>query len=437
MQQHQSNAIYGGLASSNASQPSNGRLHDIFDSNFDMTNSQHLASNSDSSTRQFMQLSADQLFASQLAASQHQNSANLAHANVPLMHHNNDASLYSPSSSASLIYHTYDQINPQPPQSMAQLDAQSFNKQTTVLNPSNLFSQSPFVMTSKWPQKACFPSSASAHTIMHGQMQQQHQPMSRLSVQPYASGQLMNAARHPTNKPTMARNIQHPQHSPQVPLVSGSHFVSTLATRHLNYPPPQAGVQSQLQSASSASSLSNPSTQLTYGRQLRRDLNTQAHSLHGLHSSLGDSTGTSKSSCGLASVLCAGLDLKSAGQPRMGVSPSLKHRLARKAQRLRKFSHEYKSLVNYLLVLVIVCGALVLSVRFGSISNGSNHHNSATQQISPHQLNGFLSQQNPQQFDFLQPPSNTQTLNKDIHLTQPQNMHGKFPLFFCASLVLL
>lgn len=218
---------------------------------------------------------------------------------------NNDMSLYSPSSSTSLLYHIYDQINlpgdqQQPYQTMAgdgkhlqnqnnNNNLQKKNNTTTILNPANLFNQSPAQLPAQVQiqmhhhhqhQLSQLAEMQKQQQQCYSTYQQQQHPFSTLNPHHHAP----SASSYMT---TAAAALHHQQQQQQNNLM-----LDTVMRHH------QRGLQRPL-SSSAASSMSGQSIP-AYGRHPRQSF---MGGQHGSHNGFPSATTTSKSQNNLASVL--------------------------------------------------------------------------------------------------------------------------------------
>lgn len=304
----------------------------------------------------------------------------------------NDTSLYSPSSSTSLLYHIYDQINlPSELNSQQQQQQQQQhyqhhdqnqligkNNNTTILNPANLFGNNASNATNNNHQQQ----------LITGNNNHQQQPALPLPMQIHQVSELQKSfTQQQQNYYTgqQAFGTLHHQHPAAAYLSSTQNttnnnlMLDTVMRQH-NNAATTLRLQQQQQhhhhqqrplSSSGASSMSNQSMPITYGRQPR----TTTLTTH--------STSSGKSQSNLASVLQSSNTLNHLGILNNCSSPNTLNRNQKSLfnnshdhfrgikQRLRHYIYEYKTIVKCSILLILLALCLMSIIRFTLLGNNN------------------------------------------------------------------
>lgn len=376
---HQQNSLYGSSSLSSGQQNSSHML--------DLANLHQNSPFLDQSERDF-RLQANATHTRQLRQQQSSTSNNSKTAN--------DVSLYSPSSSTSLLYHIYDQINlpnEQPnythQQQQNQLPVNSKKNNTTFLNPANLF----------------------ASNVSHHHQQQQQLPLAMQLHQSQHSTDLhhysASSSHYQPQQPQFSASTLHHSHSSysqQTPqLTAGTDLMLDALMRHssttgsrLNPSSNQQQQQHQrpLSSSGGSSTLSAQSIHqqnppLAYARQLRQPSNTtstNSKSSMNLANVLQQNTATLGrlaafgSSNGVATLHSAN------GKPHLfsdTINQATGNYWRRNCKRVRNIFIHNQTLVKSIFLLVLIAFSLMSIVKyaFSGASPSSNFNNQQQPQV--------------------------------------------------------
>lgn len=297
--------------------------------------------------------------------------------NSPLkQHQTTDMSLYSPSSSTSLLYHHYDQINVPNDQSVNNNNNNHNSKRsttTTILNPSDLFGQStlgPQQVANQQHFMTASNKTKIGHQELYGNSAQYHLHQPSINSmhhlhQPQQQQQQLGGAYGPENHQLMLDTILRQQHATAAATMSR-------AAHH------QVSYHNRPLSSSGASSMSGQSMGLTYGRQPSQAAGSQLPPLPPMNTSKGQNT--------LASVLQSNqtlnhlnLGLNSQLTPKKlshhhqfhstCLSPveSASRNWKRAQQRVQSFAQAYAAtLLRYSILLIIIAFSIVSILKYTS-----------------------------------------------------------------------
>lgn len=320
------------------------------------------------------------------------NTAKMMNPTSNKQHQMQDVSLYSPSSSTSLLYHVYDQINvpTSSGENQPQQNQSNFKRSntTTILNPSNLFGST------------TMSTGASLPPPPQPQINQQFINTNKTTIpqqELYSSGAQFHLNQASFN------TLHQQQHNTTYGLDSHQLMLDTIlrqqhagTTRHNNM---QQHYHNRPLSSSGASSMSGQSMALTYGRQPRQLANGHLPPLPPINSSKSQNT--------LASVLqsnqtlnhLSGLNghhhLTSATMNHQNRGPKkLSHHnqfptpsstssggdltsrnWKRVQQRVQRFAYEYSTLLKCSMLLVLIAFSLMSVIKFTSLNSTSSQSN--------------------------------------------------------------
>lgn len=287
---------------------------------------------------------------------------------------NGDLSLYSPSSSTSLLYHIYDQINPPNEQQSQYNQNQQTNKKnnTTILNPANLFGA-----TNQQQQQA--PPTTTIQLHQH-QMSQaaEFQKIIQQQQSLYSSGQYH--LQQPFN--TLHHNstyLGNQNLDGQMMLDSAlrQHHATATMARHNHHH------HARPLSSSGASSMSGQSMALTYGRQARAPSSGKGQSnlANVLQSSntlnhLGIGTGQAGH---LTPATCS----VGAGPKKLAHFSGANKKWKRAQQRARKLGYEYGTIFKCSILLILLAFSLMSIIKFTLMNQAPN----SSASLASHQAN--------------------------------------------------